>query len=89
MVAMIDLVLQIGNTTVIEYRADPRDHNSSLACLAFNPLLPDQTVQDNLTLSIHCQYHSQEFNNKGFNSPDLKSDPIFGSFGAFLGIFTK
>ena len=47
---------QLGNTSVINVVASVLDHNSTLVCEAFNPLLPNQRVQDQMPINIHCRY---------------------------------
>jgi len=43
----------LGNTSVISLVASVLDHNSTLVCEAFNPLLRNQRVQDQMTVNIH------------------------------------
>jgi len=43
----------LGNTSVINVVASVLDHNSTLVCEAFNPLLPNQRVQDQMPINIH------------------------------------
>ena len=47
--------LQIGNSSVIELLAQVGHHNSSLSCIAFNPLLPDIVARDSVKIFIHCE----------------------------------
>ena len=47
--------LQVGNTSVIELLARVSLHNSSLSCIAFNPLLPDTVTRDSVKIFIHCE----------------------------------
>ena len=48
--------LQIGNSSVIELLARAGLHNSSLSCIAFNPLLPDSVARDSVKIFIHCEW---------------------------------
>ena len=41
---------------MINLAASVLDHNSTLVCEAFNPLLPNQRVQDQMPINIHCRY---------------------------------
>jgi len=43
----------IGNSSVIEFLARIDHHNSSIHCIAFNPLLPDTVVRDSINIIIH------------------------------------
>ena len=46
---------QMGNNSVISVLASTTQHNSTLHCLAFNPLLPDISVQDDINIIIQCK----------------------------------
>lgn len=43
----------LGNTSVINLAASVLDHNLTLVCEAFNPLLPNQRVKDQMPINIH------------------------------------
>ena len=47
---------QVGNTSVIDLFATEFDHNTTLVCEAFNPLVPMQRVRDQMQIIIHCRY---------------------------------
>ena len=52
---VLTFFLQIGNSSVIELLAQVGHHNSSLSCIAFNPLLPDTVARDSVKIYIHCE----------------------------------
>ena len=54
--SIIIQLFQLGNSSEIMLAAGEEDHNTSLVCTAFNPLLPSNKVESVIPIIIHCRY---------------------------------